>query len=157
MGPKDLNTVIEVERKPAGKGDESYVLEDQIGYLLRRAHQRASAIFQETMTEGLTPPQFAALVKIRDFGAVSQNRLGRSVAMDPATSQGVTQRLLAKNLINRNDDPEDRRRTILSLTPEGEAIVERLVPLGKRVTAETLEPLTPDEQNRFLELLAKIT
>lgn len=157
MEPKDLNTVIEAESKPAGRGDESYVLEDQIGYLLRRAHQRASSIFQEIMTEGLTPPQFAALVKIRDFGAVSQNRLGRSVAMDPATSQGVTQRLLAKNLINRKDDPEDRRRTILSLTPEGEAIVERLVPLSKRVTAGTLDPLTPDEQKRFLELLAKIT
>lgn len=157
MGPKDLNTVIEVESKPAGSGDGSYVLEDQIGYLLRRAHQRASAIFQEVMTESLTPPQFAALVKIRDFGEVSQNRLGRSVAMDPATSQGVTQRLLAKNLINRKDDPEDRRRTILSLTPEGEAIVERLVPQGKRVTAETLDPLTPGEQKQFLELLTKIT
>ena len=77
--------MIEVETTLAD-ADNGYVLEDQIGYLLRRAHQRASAIFQEIMTEGLTPPQFAALVKIRDFGTVSQNRLGRSVAMDPATS-----------------------------------------------------------------------
>lgn len=157
MGPKDPNTVIEVETKPAGGAGNGYVLEDQIGHLLRRAHQRASAVFQEVMTEGLTPPQFAALVKIRDFGTVSQNRLGRSVAMDPATSQGVTQRLLAKNLIGRKDDPEDRRRTLLSLTTEGEAMVERLVPLGKQVTAETLEPLTPEEQKQFLALLAKIT
>ena len=156
MGPKDPKTVIEVETKPAGAGN-GYVLEDQIGHLLRRAHQRASAIFQEVMTEGLTPPQFAALVKIRDFGTVSQNRLGRSVAMDPATSQGVTQRLLAKNLISRKDDPEDRRRTLLSLTPEGEAMVDRLVPQGKQVTAETLDPLTPEEQKQFLALLAKIT
>jgi DNA-binding MarR family transcriptional regulator len=148
--------VIEVETKPTDAGN-GYVLEDQIGHLLRRAHQRASAIFQEIMTEGLTPPQFAALVKIRDFGTVSQNRLGRSVAMDPATSQGVTQRLLAKGLIHRNDDPEDRRRTLLSLAPEGEAMVERLVPLGRRITAETLDPLTPEEQKQFLALLAKIT
>ena len=157
MGPKDPNTVIEVETKPAGGAGNGYVLEDQIGHLLRRAHQRASAIFQEVMTEGLTPPQFAALVKIRDFGTVSQNRLGRSVAMDPATSQGVTQRLLAKNLISRKDDPEDRRRTLLSLTLEGEAMIERLVPQGKQITAETLEPLTPEEQRQFLALLAKIT
>ncbi len=77
--------------------------------------------------------------------------------MDPATSQGVTQRLLAKNLISRKDDPKDRRRTLLSLTPEGEAMVERLVPQGKQVTAETLDPLTPDEQKQFLALIAKIT
>jgi DNA-binding MarR family transcriptional regulator len=148
--------VTDADTRLAGAGD-GYVLEDQIGHLLRRAHQRASAIFQEIMTEGLTPPQFAALVKIRDFGTVSQNRLGRAVAMDPATSQGVTQRLLAKNLITRTDDPEDRRRTLLSLTPEGEAVVGRLIPLGKKVTAETLEPLTADEQKQFLALLAKIT
>ncbi|MDH5557305.1 MAG: MarR family transcriptional regulator [Alphaproteobacteria bacterium] len=148
--------MIEVEKKPPREGGD-YVLEEQIGYLLRRAHQRASAIFQETMTEGLTPPQFAALVKVRDFGTVSQNRLGRSVAMDPATSQGVTQRLLAKNLISRKDDPEDRRRTLLSLTPEGEAMVERLIPLGKKITAETLETLKPEDQKRLLELLTRIT
>ena len=147
--------MIEVETTLADT-DNGYVLEDQIGFLLRRAHQRASAIFQEIITEGLTPPQFAALVKIRDFGTVSQNRLGRSVAMDPATSQGVTQRLLAKDLIKRKDDPEDRRRTLLSLTPEGESVVERLIPLGQQVTAETLDPLTPEEQEKFLALLARI-
>lgn len=147
--------MIEVDTKPVDAGD-GYVLEEQVGHLLRRAHQRASSIFQEVMTEGLTPPQFAALVKIRDFGTVSQNRLGRSVAMDPATSQGVTQRLLAKNLIQRRNDPNDRRRALLSLTIEGAAIVERLVPLGKQISAETLAPLKPEEQKQFLALLAKL-
>lgn len=143
------------DESPKASGD--YVLEDQIGHLLRRAHQRASAIFQETMADGLTPQQYAALVKIGDFGAVSQNRLGRAVAMDPATSQGVAQRLLAKGLIRRTDDPEDRRRTMLSLTDEGAALVERLVPLGKIVTDETLKPLTAEEQRVFLDLLKKLT
>lgn len=147
--------MIEVDTKPAVAGD-GYVLEDQVGHLLRRAHQRASAIFQTIMTEGLTPPQFAALIKIRDFGSVSQNRLGRAVAMDPATSQGVTQRLLAKNLIRREDDPNDRRRAILSLTREGEEMVDRLIPLGKQITAETLEPLREDERKQFLALLSRI-
>ena len=94
----------------------AYVLEDQVGHLLRRAHQRASAIFQDHMTDDLTPQQYAALIKVRDFGSVSQNRLGRAVAMDPATSQGVVQRLIAKRLIQRGDDPKDRRRSLLSLT-----------------------------------------
>lgn len=143
--------------KPGPIGAEGYVLEDQIGHLLRRAHQRASAIFQEIMDEGLTPQQYAALVKVRDFGRVSQNRLGRAVAMDPATSQGVMQRLLAKKLIRREPDPEDKRRTLVSLTAEGEALVARLVPLGVRITDETLGPLAPGERAQFLALLKKIT
>lgn len=135
----------------------AYVLEDQIGHLLRRAHQRASAIFQAHMSEGLTPQQYAALIKIRDFGSVSQNQLGRAVAMDPATCQGVVQRLIAKRLVQREDDPRDRRRSLLSVTPIGDEMAERLIPLGRRITAETLEPMTKDEQAAFLELLKKLT
>lgn len=136
---------------------EDYVLEEQVGHLLRRAHQRASAIFQDHMEQGLTPQQYAALVKIRDFGKVSQNRLGRAVAMDPATSQGVTQRLLAKKLIRREPDPADKRRALVSLTQQGAALVERLVPLGVRITDETLAPLAPAERRQFLALLKKLT
>ena len=141
------------ETGTAGK----YVLEDQIGHLLRRAHQRASAIFQEHMAEDLTPQQYAALIKVGDFGSVSQNRLGRAVAMDPATSQGVVQRLIAKHLIERNDDPNDRRRSLLSLTPRGEALAGSLIPLGRKISAETLAPLSQDERAMFLKLLKRLT
>ncbi len=141
-----------------GPGDTgTYILEDQVGHLLRRAHQRASAIFQEHMAEDLTPQQYAALIKIRDFGSVSQNRLGRAVAMDPATSQGVVQRLIAKRLIQRGDDPKDRRRSLLSLTAEGAELAETLIPSGRKITAEILEPLSQDEQTAFLTLLKKLT
>ncbi len=134
-----------------------YVLEDQAGHLLRRAYQRATSIFQEVLDDGLTPPQFAALVKIRDFGVVSQNRLGRAVAMDPATCQGVVQRLFAKKLIGRKADPEDRRRALLSLTPDGEALLKRLLPSGLEVSRQLLEPLSKAEQETFLALLRRLT
>src|SRR6185312_15846978 len=69
---------------------DGYVLEEQIGFVLRRAHQRHVAIFAESMAElGLTPTQFSALAKIRDEGPVSQNRLGRLTSMDPANILGV--------------------------------------------------------------------
>ena len=66
-----------------------YVLEKQVGHLLRRAHQRASAIFAELIGEDrLTPLQYAVLVKVHDLGSVTQNRLGRLTAMDRATITG---------------------------------------------------------------------
>ena len=45
-----------------------YILEDQVGHLLRRAHQRATAIFLEVLGEAfqITPTQYAALVKLHD-------------------------------------------------------------------------------------------
>jgi hypothetical protein len=62
----------------------AYRLEDQIGYLIRRAHQRASAIFEEVMGDfEVTPVQFAVLAKLHDLGPTSQNLLGRMVGIDP--------------------------------------------------------------------------
>ena len=67
------------------------MLEEQAGHILRRAHQRHAAIFQELIGDSqLTPLQFAALARLRDLGEVSQNQLGRLTAMDAATMQGVT-------------------------------------------------------------------
>jgi len=133
------------------------VLEAQVGHLLRRAHQRASAIFMEIMAEHkLTPTQFAALVKIGDAGSVHQNRLGRLTAMDPATMQGVVRRLIARRLVRRDHDPGDRRRTMLCLSAEGRRLVERAIPLGKEVTAQTLAPLDRAERAALLRLLKRL-
>jgi MarR family transcriptional regulator, lower aerobic nicotinate degradation pathway regulator len=137
---------------------DGYRLERQIGHLLRRAHQRATAIFLAELGQahGLTPTQFAALVKLRDLGEQSQNELGRRTAMDPATIQGVIRRLAARRLIERSGDPGDRRRTTLRLAKRGLALVARTIPLGVRVSAKTLDPLSAKERERFLRLLQRL-
>ena len=135
-----------------------YILEDQIGHLLRRAHQRASAIFMARFAAlQLTPTQYAALVKIRDEGEVSQNRLGRLTAMDPATMKGVIERLERRGLIVSKADPGDRRRTLWRLTQEGCGLIGRALTAGVATSAETLAPLSPKEQKAFLALLARLT
>lgn len=139
------------------KADPTYRVERQIGHLLRRAHQRASAIFQETLEDpNLTPTQFAALMRLCDDGSMSQNHLGRLTAMDPATTQGVMRRLEERGLVQRAPDPKDRRRTILSPTEEGRRLAERLVPSARAVTARTLSPLSPEEQKTLIDLLDRL-
>lgn len=134
-----------------------YRLEDQAGHLLRRAHQRATAIFQTYIGDDqITPTQYAALVKLMDEGELSQNHLGRLTAMDPATAQGVTRRLLDRELILARPDPADKRRTLLSLSSRGQSLVDRLVQNGPRVTGETLKPLSEAERKTFLALLRRL-
>ena len=55
---------------------------------------------------GVTPTQFAALAKLHDLGAVSQNQLGRLTAMDPATICGVVGRLIERGYVRPSPDPE---------------------------------------------------
>jgi len=134
-----------------------YVLTDQIGHLLRRAHQRATGIFLSNMASAsLTPTQFAALVMIRDEGPVSQNHLGRMIAMDPATTQGVVSRLQERALIERVPDETDRRRMALTVSAAGRALTDGLIDTAQEISAQTLAPLSAAEVKSLLSALKKI-
>jgi DNA-binding MarR family transcriptional regulator len=134
-----------------------YVLGDQIGHLLRRAYQRHVAIFQGVFgDEGPTSTQFAALVRLAEHGELSQNRLGRLTAMDPATIKGVVERLEERGLLTRRPDPDDRRRLLLSLTPAARELMPGLVEKARLVTAQTGEPLSPEEAATLSDLLRRI-
>ncbi len=135
----------------------SYVLYDQIGHLLRRAHQRATAIFTGAIGEdALTPLQFAALVAVRDTQPIAQNEVGQLTAMDPATVLGVVRRLADRGLVERRTDRGDRRRRLLQLTAEGARAVERAIPRGIAISEATLAPLDADERALFLRLLKRL-
>jgi DNA-binding MarR family transcriptional regulator len=136
----------------------SYVLEEQVGYLLRQAHQRATSLFVAEMgvEHQITPTQYTALVRLHEQGALSQNHLGRLSAMDPATIQGVIRRLVERGLIQRSENPGDRRRATLKLTAEGHKLVLQLIERGPRVSEVTLAPLAPKERKVFLDLLRRL-
>lgn len=143
----------------AGKAAPSlYRLDGSTGHLLRRALQRHQALFQECAAgTGLTPPQFAALTKLAELRRVTQNRLGRLVAMDPATAQGVMKRLALRGLLRTEKDPMDRRTVVLSITPEGELLVERARAAGQRANQALMQDLDVTEQALLLALLRRIT
>jgi MarR family transcriptional regulator, lower aerobic nicotinate degradation pathway regulator len=150
---------VVAEQFPEDASDpmDGYVVEDQVGFLLRRAHQRHAAVFVEGMAAAdLTPTQFTALIKVVETGRVTQNQLGRLVATDPATIQGVVRRLSLRGLVERTTDPLDRRTAVLTPTPEGRALVRQAVTLARRITEVTLEPLDAAERVRFLALLRKL-
>lgn len=134
-----------------------YVLDEQVGYLLRLATQRHTALFQSLIPDGITPTQFSAMIRLSQEGACSQNHLGRLAGMDVATIKGVIDRLTQKGLTRVEADPNDRRRSAISLTDDGAAMIERLTQAGHQVTDATLAPLTKVEQRNLLKILAKMT
>ena len=101
-------------RRPA------YVLDEQIGFILRQVWQRHATIFAREIGINLTSPQWAALSKLAETGPCSQNQLGRLTAMDVATIKGVIDRLTARGLTETSPDPEDGRRLLVSLTRAGQ-------------------------------------
>ena len=76
--------------------------------------------------------------------------------MDAATVKGVIDRLKARGLVELTRHEVDKRRLLVSLTGEGRAAIERLIPLAAKITEETLSALTPKEAATFMKLLAKL-
>ena len=134
-----------------------YVLDEQIGFVLRQAQQRHTTLFAAEMIDGLTPTQWAALAKLRECGACSQNHLGRLTAMDAATIKGVIDRLTARGFTVVRADPADARRLLVDLTEEGLALYERAVPIARAITEKTLERLESGERAAVLALLRRLT
>jgi DNA-binding MarR family transcriptional regulator len=134
----------------------AYVLEEQIGFILRQVWQRHAAIFAREIGINLTSAQWAALSKLTETGPCSQNQLGRLTAMDVATIKGVIDRLTARGLTETSPDPEDGRRLLVSLTRAGQQLTEKAVPIALAITRETLAPLDARERETLVALLGKL-
>ncbi|MFN3823915.1 MAG: MarR family winged helix-turn-helix transcriptional regulator [Pseudorhodobacter sp.] len=134
----------------------AYALDDQIGYVLRRVTQRHLALFSEAIPE-VTTTQFAVLARLAEQGALSQNLLGRAVAMDAATIKGVVDRLARQGLVATMPDADDRRRLNVALTEAGRALFGARRDDALAVSARTLEPLNARERRQIMALLARLT
>jgi DNA-binding MarR family transcriptional regulator len=119
--------------------------------------QRHTAIFMAGMVEELTQQQFASLAKLYEVGRCSQNHLGRLIALDAATIKGVVDRLRARGFVKITTESSDKRRLYIELTERGLDTVRRAEAAGAKITADTLEPLTPAERRSVVSLLRKLT
>ena len=146
-----------VAAAPAPGRESGYVLDEQVGFLLRVAMQRHTAIFTSRMIEGLTQTQFAALAKLHEVGPCSQNHLGRLICLDAATIKGVVDRLGARGFVtalSRSERPPPPRGGAHRTRPRSNrAGHDRSPPRSPRAT---LAPLTAEEQRAVTRLLKKL-
>lgn len=127
------------------------------GHLVRRAHQRAVALFmEEAAAFDVTPVQFAILNALVDQPGEDQITLAGRVALDAATLGAVVARLHARGLVRRENDPRDRRRKLLWITPEGETLVAQMVQPAERVQQRLMAPLSSEDQAHLLRLLERL-
>lgn len=141
----------------ADSDEQSLELYDMPGHLIRRLQQIAVSIWlDETETSGLRPVQYAAISAIRAFPAMDQMTLSRVLAFDRSTIQDVVVRLVDRGWVRRDADPDDLRRRVLFVTPEGEAILDGMVEDNKRAQTRILAPLSEEERVVFLEMITRI-
>ena len=145
----------QVADRQTQKGATDYCLDEQVGYLLRLANQRHLEIFNAELPT-LTPTQLSVMARLLEHDGISQNELGRSVGIDAATTNGVIDRLVRKNLVKTETDINDKRRLRISLTETGHQTIQESIPLARRITQMTLQQLDSEEASQFIALLRKL-
>jgi len=132
-------------------------LEALPGHYIRRLQQIAVAIFlQETDKHGVTPVQYAALHKVGITPGIDQRTLARSIGLDTSTIAGVIDRLEGRGLMQRSASPEDRRVRLLSLTGDGQDLLDAIEPDMLNAQERILAPLPKAERSEFMRMLREL-
>lgn len=77
---------------------------------------------------GLTPPQFDVIVTLGDTNGMTCKELSEKTLVTKGTLTGVMDRLEAKGFIERLPSKDDRRSTVIRLTPKGEEQFQKIFP-----------------------------
>lgn len=128
------------------------------GFLLRRAHQIASGVFEdESSACDLTPAQFGTLLVIHLLPGLDQSTLARALGYDKVTTLRVLRGLEARGLLERGQSSNNRRNISLRLSDSGELLLAQGRQAASRAARRVIAPLSPLEQTQLIELLQKLT
>jgi len=133
------------------------VLDDLLGYTLRRAQLAMFASFDEaTRGKHLTPPRFTALVVIGANPGLSQTVLGRVLGIARSGAMLMTDLLEERGLVERRRRPNDGRAWGLHLTRRGEQFVGTMKRRVLELDFKKARLLTRTERRELLRLLEKL-
>lgn len=99
---------------------------------------------------------YRLLATLAEVGPASQAELGRRTGIDRSDVVAALNELADQRLIERSPDPADRRRNIITLTPEADRRLAELDGVLAQVQEELCAPLSPAEREELVRLLTRI-
>ncbi len=103
--------------------------------------------------ENLPILEWELLFSIARFGSCHVAFVTKHTSIDPAHGSRAASALEKKGLISRSEDPLNKRRKLMSLTPLGVETLERIWPKAQQVTTKLTDRLTPEEFGELKRLL----
>lgn len=100
-------------------------------HLVRRAGQHSTTCWTQCVDTGLSAVQYAILVVLAEETRCDQQTLGNRAGFDKATGTYVIDRMNKSGLVTVHIDPDNRRRKLVSMTADGEAMLARMVEQAK--------------------------
>jgi len=111
----------------------------------------------EFLEIGVTMPQAKMLHLVASEGHIRMSTLAARLGVTLSTVSGLVERLVEAGCVSRHDDPSDRRQVVVSLTPEGEALIERFRDLNRRQLRGLLDLMADDDLNAMERSVIALT
>jgi DNA-binding MarR family transcriptional regulator len=105
---------------------------------------------------GYNQYHYSVLAVVGEQPRKAQATIAEALGLDPSQLVGVLDALEDRELIERQRDPNDRRRHVVSLTAKGRSQLVRLRRMIDQLEDELFTPLDPESRKTFHELLLRL-
>lgn len=131
---------------------------ESLGRLIYLAAQDIKNLAEKVLKpSGLTLEQFHLLKNMSNQSGLSQRELGEIVNKTPANITRILDRLEAKTLIARRDNPVDRRASIVFLTDSGKSLLSEVFGILEAFSMKVSQGINEQEQEIVKKVLNKMT
>jgi MarR family transcriptional regulator, lower aerobic nicotinate degradation pathway regulator len=141
--------------RPAPRLPEELV--SSTSFLLKRlgfaAKEQALRAYEQT---GLHPYHHAILILLGEGSRETQGSIADALGYDRGQLVGLLDELEERGLLERERDPNDRRRHVVRLTPQGKRVLRRLRTIAREIDDDFLSPLSDEERANLHALLLRL-
>lgn len=103
----------------------------------------------------VTSPQLRVLVLIANSGPQNLSGVAAELDVHPSNATRTAEKLVQTGLIQRQEDPEDRRFARLTLSPEGRRLVEGVIQRRRQAIEEVLTKVPADRLTPLAEAFSE--
>jgi DNA-binding MarR family transcriptional regulator len=128
-----------------------------VGFVVSSVGYAVAKRFRATLAPlGLEPREFALLRAVGAAEGQSQQAVGERLQIPPSRMVAFVDGLEERSLLERRQNPHDRRTRALYLTTEGRALLERAFTLAFGLERDLCAELSDSEREQLLELLQRV-
>lgn len=160
------STLSAAKKSPPAAGDAKVAqanegtdhdLETSIPYLIARAGMMTGQSFSAELKQfGLTLTEWRVCAALRHLPHQRLADLAKNSSCDGSTLSRTVDGMLQKGLLVRERSADDARALALALTPEGNALTERIIPLARLYERVALAGIEPQQVELLRTMLRRI-
>jgi len=135
----------------------NFNMDESIGFIINRASLALKKEFSKRLSPyDLTPEQWSILNRLGEQDGLTQKDIAERTYKDQPNTTRILDKLEKKGLLQRVDNPDDRRAFLIFLTEKGKQLRENIIPISNQLNEDATVGLEKEEYRIAIRLLSKV-